>query len=968
MKAYFHSLEPVVMPRADYVKEHIRLVKALSSGDTNALNNELVEQRADLGNALHGGRGRASGFIMRAMAENKLKHSGQYKNPTFPLAPGSKMNKPIEFDWKKLANKNQGGTPDAGQKTHWGTKGDYGASPFILHHFSGSPTQSKPVAKESDIQKKARLIFTAKKLLDKAKEATAPIVNAAPVIEHFGNAAELSAPAPEPNPPPSAPAPEPEVVAPAPVEAAPKVRRVLKTKKATPPKVAETPTPPNPAPKTVWTAAELARNPVTRMDTINYYNDDLDTRQKALLLFALNNPKAKLADAIKYLKDNDIGKGFSLPTISPIFKTLRKDADDILAEEEKQSKTLSNPAYTAIKSKLDSLLANKSARPLEKIKNAFKGIDVEKYLNIYNTVTEKGGAKGAYDMDKKLKYEGSGKWRLFVGKKYGKTYSSLISVESGIEPDASFQLEDHKWQYGAATYWADFTKEFDVTDGEGNKVSVRSNCVLEGLHKVEGKWEIAEGDIAIYIKSSEFKDPDETPRERAINSLSGAQRKFAGSVGKAMSKIFYNRALYEYNQSYWIGDYITQWAADKERKEKIGYARQVKAMIKEMENNDYLYKTKYNDVEYVCPKKRPYSYAPKETPEERKVVGAPVKPPERPKEWTSDNINRLGEKEETENWWDGLSPTERKVVLWHLNNTTDFSMNSPEIPEGRGRASDLRKEAKVMLEEFNAAHKKYDEAKTEYEYSRKKKGGAYKLNEVSEADAKNPEETKVLPIRNKARFRLAKDRLLAALTKYTVPPVSTRAALLGKESGMMAGKKGEGAIARGVAFGFGNNRRGYDYFVKNKAHPEVYEALVELGDTIVPKGWDYQTIQLNHNAKAKKHLDKNNVGKSVIIGIGDYTGGELRVFSPDSSKYHDYNIKNRPTMFNGAVLPHETQPFSNPTEYEKGRGRYTIVYFRHKYKPGSGNVGVGSGKHDIDTMVGKGMRQPSAAALEDLFV
>ena len=73
-------------------------------------------------------------------------------------------------------------------------------------------------------------------------------------------------------------------------------------------------------------------------------------------------------------------------------------------------------------------------------------------------------------------------------------------------------------------------------------------------------------------------------------------------------------------------------------------------------------------------------------------------------------------------------------------------------------------------------------------------------------------------------------------------------------------------------------------------------------------------------------------------------------------------------MFNGAVLPHETQPFSNPTEYEKGRGRYTIVYFRHKYKPGSGNVGVGSGKHDIDTMVGKGMRQPSAAALEDLFV
>jgi hypothetical protein len=93
---------------------------------------------------------------MRAMAENKKKHSGQYKNPTFPLAPGSTMNKPIEFDWKKLANKNQGGEKEVGSKTTWGTKGEYGASPFILHHFSGDTKDFKP---GSRLIRERRVIF-----------------------------------------------------------------------------------------------------------------------------------------------------------------------------------------------------------------------------------------------------------------------------------------------------------------------------------------------------------------------------------------------------------------------------------------------------------------------------------------------------------------------------------------------------------------------------------------------------------------------------------------------------------------------------------------------------------------------------------------------------------------------------------------------------------------------------------------
>ena len=44
-----------------------------------------------------------------------------------------------------------------------------------------------------------------------------------------------------------------------------------------------------------------------------------------------------------------MGKGFFSSTISPLYKEARKDADKVLEEEEKQIKTLSNPAFNAIK-------------------------------------------------------------------------------------------------------------------------------------------------------------------------------------------------------------------------------------------------------------------------------------------------------------------------------------------------------------------------------------------------------------------------------------------------------------------------------------------------------------------------------------------------------------------------------------------------------------------------------------------
>jgi hypothetical protein len=91
------------------------------------MDSSLIEllNGAGLGD-LTGGRGAPHLFIARMMAENKKKHKGQYKYPT-TLPYGSKMNAPVVFEYKKLANQQQSASGENPR--------EYGASPFITKHF-----------------------------------------------------------------------------------------------------------------------------------------------------------------------------------------------------------------------------------------------------------------------------------------------------------------------------------------------------------------------------------------------------------------------------------------------------------------------------------------------------------------------------------------------------------------------------------------------------------------------------------------------------------------------------------------------------------------------------------------------------------------------------------------------------------------------------------------------------------------
>lgn len=175
---------------------------------------------------------------------------------------------------------------------------------------------------------------------------------------------------------------------------------------------------------------------------------------------------------------------------------------------------------------------------------------------------------------------------------------------------------------------------------------------------------------------------------------------------------------------------------------------------------------------------------------------------------------------------------------------------------------------------------------------------------------------------NYDKYRTA---LLDELEKVKIPRIQKgHKHSVGASAGKYISQRGDviGLIGRTANFGYGMIRHaGFGPFVANRRFSKVYQALCDFADVVVPPDFHFNTITLNHNVKAKKHKDIYNVGDSIIIGIGDYEGGALRVFSNDTD-YSPENIKDRPIKFNGHTTFHETEDFTGT--------RYTMIFFKQK--------------------------------------
>ena len=119
-------------------------------------------------------------------------------------------------------------------------------------------------------------------------------------------------------------------------------------------------------------------------------------------------------------------------------------------------------------------------------------------------------------------------------------------------------------------------------------------------------------------------------------------------------------------------------------------------------------------------------------------------------------------------------------------------------------------------------------------------------------------------------------------------------------------KKNEGRIAPSVW----NNR-----------YPEIYQEILDLSLYIIPENFNTKNtmnITLNKNLKCLPHIDNQNTGLSIIIGLGNYTGGRLILHHTETDLEY-INIHNKPYIFDGTKIKHSTEDFIGE--------RYSIIFY-----------------------------------------
>lgn len=82
-------------------------------------------------------------------------------------------------------------------------------------------------------------------------------------------------------------------------------------------------------------------------------------------------------------------------------------------------------------------------------------------------------------------------------------------------------------------------------------------------------------------------------------------------------------------------------------------------------------------------------------------------------------------------------------------------------------------------------------------------------------------------------------------------------------------------------------------------YPQLWELIKEYATYMDPH-FAWTTCTININVQCQPHFDKKNVGDTMIVGIGDYTGGELELV--DTQELVD--IKEKPYYFNGNKVKH----------------------------------------------------------------
>jgi len=122
--------------------------------------------------------------------------------------------------------------------------------------------------------------------------------------------------------------------------------------------------------------------------------------------------------------------------------------------------------------------------------------------------------------------------------------------------------------------------------------------------------------------------------------------------------------------------------------------------------------------------------------------------------------------------------------------------------------------------------------------------------------------------------------------------------------------------ARQTSFGIINYRGNQTISSNTKKYPHIYPLLKKFIKSHNHK-FKFKTVYINRNVICKKHIDSKNTGRSLLIGLGPYTGGKTTLYLGNKSV--SFNIKSSSLVFNGSEIYHQSEPFLGT--------RYSLVFF-----------------------------------------
>lgn len=101
----------------------------------------------------------------------------------------------------------------------------------------------------------------------------------------------------------------------------------------------------------------------------------------------------------------------------------------------------------------------------------------------------------------------------------------------------------------------------------------------------------------------------------------------------------------------------------------------------------------------------------------------------------------------------------------------------------------------------------------------------------------------------------------------------------------------------------------------SKKKPEIHDEIMRIGREICP--FNFTSIQLNNNTVCPPHYDSKNMGSSMLVSFGDYTGCNIVI------EGIIYDAKYKPIIFNGSEREHwNTDDLSG--------NKYSLVYYKNK--------------------------------------